>query len=794
MNRLLLLLFFQPLFSHAQVSGVVKDKETKEPIIGAKVMASNGARVLSSVDGSFTLKSAEQEFPITVITTYIGYKPDTTIVRSAGSIEISLGAELQQIETVVVTAGRRTQEIEEVPISMEIIRPELIENKGITNLEDAVTQTPGVYAMDGQVSIRGGSGFAYGAGSRVMLLWNGMPLLSGDAADTKFNTIPMECASQVEVLKGASSVLYGSGALNGIISLTEREPGLKGELRAKYYFGVYDNPKRSSLKWWSSNPTFHSADVYYGKMYKRFGFTISANGYSSDGYRQGETEDRARVSGTLFFRPQKTPGLKTGIGYNIQYQQTGNFIIWQSDSLGYSPSGGADPSVPGSTLSAYKGLRANIDPYVRYIDKFNNKHSLKTRLYYVDNTNVYNSSQTSSSTVSYGDYQFQRKLGFGMTITSGLTGIYTKVFSNLYGDHYSMNGALYAQLEQNFFDRLDITAGIRMEYFEQDHKQGDSDYYFGRDSSKIPVYPIFRAGLHYKLFKATHLRASFGQGIRYPSVAERYTVTSVGALNIFPNPQLQPEKGWAAELGIKQVVRMGKTWKGLIDVAGFVNEYSNMMEFVFGLYNPDTIPLSVDPNNPGYIGKWLGFRAANAERARISGIELSFSSTGKIGGVELTSLIGYTYMNPISLNTDTSYIENFSSYQETTDASGNVISVTYDNTLKYRFRHLVRGDIEATWKGVSLGFSVRYNSNMVNIDKVFEQNLFGTYILPGLKDYRANYDNKGALVFDARIGYNFLDHYRVGFIVNNVFNREYTTRPGDIQPPRNFMLQLQAKF
>ena len=42
----------------------------------------------------------------------------------------------------------------------------------------------------------------------------------------------------------------------------------------------------------------------------------------------------------------------------------------------------------------------------------------------------------------------------------------------------------------------------------------------------------------------------------------------------------------------------------------------------------------------------------NAEKARISGLEVSFNSQGTIGKVELTSLIGYTYMKPLSLNAD----------------------------------------------------------------------------------------------------------------------------------------------
>ena len=79
---------------------------------------------------------------------------------------------------VVVAASRRKQKLEEVTVSMDVISDELIANKGITDLKQAVDQTPGAYVMDGQVSIRGGSGFSYGAGSRVLILWNETPLLN----------------------------------------------------------------------------------------------------------------------------------------------------------------------------------------------------------------------------------------------------------------------------------------------------------------------------------------------------------------------------------------------------------------------------------------------------------------------------------------------------------------------------------------------------------------------------------------------------------------------------------------
>lgn len=775
MKYILLFLILIPVLTFSQINGKVVQLDSKEPIVGAKIIASNGQKAISDFDGKFTIQA--ESFPLTLITSLVPFANDTTIVQVAGDITISLSEPVQNIATVVVSAGRRSQDIEEVPISMEIIKTAMIDNKGVSDLEQAVDQSPGVYAMDGQVSIRGGSGFAYGAGSRVLLLWNGVPMLSGDAGDTKWNSIPMEQASQIEILKGASSVLYGSGALNGIISLTEREPGLKGETKIKVQSGIYGNPKRETLKWWSSNPMFYQLEAYHGKMYKKYGYTISTTGFKNEGFRQGETEDRARVSGSIFFRPEKIKRLKGGVGYNVQYQKTGNFIIWQSDTFAYTPSGGADTSKAESTLTYNTGIRLSVDPYLKYIDKNNNRHNLKTRLYYVENTNLTNKAQSSGSAVSYADYQFQHAWKNGSVITSGITTIYNTVNSNLFGDHFSSNSAVYGQYEQKI-GRLDVTGGLRFEYFEQDNRRGDSDFYFGKDSSKIPVYPIVRLGIHYKLAKYTHLRASYGQGVRYPSVAERYTVTSVGALNIFPNPSLKPEIGWAAEIGIKQGVKMGD-WKGLIDVAGFINQYDNMMEFTFGLYPPPGMTLSTNPNSPGYIEKWLGFQAQNAEKARITGMEFSFNSQGKIKEVELVALIGYTYMNPVSLNNDSVYVSNFSD-------SGSTM-------LKYRFKHLAKADVEATWKNISIGASMRYNSFMSNIDATFEDGVFGTQILPGLKEYREK-NNKGSLVFDARIGYSFKEHYRVGFMVNNVLNTEYTTRPGDVQAPRTFIVQLQMKF
>jgi iron complex outermembrane receptor protein len=271
-----------------------------------------------------------------------------------------------------------------------------------------------------------------------------------------------------------------------------------------------------------------------------------------------------------------------------------------------------------------------------------------------------------------------------------------------------------------------------------------------------------------------------GQGIRFPSVAERFVSTSVGGVVIFKNPNLRPETGYAGELGVKQVFIFGD-WKAMADIAGFANYYSNMTEFTFGLYKPDSIATlqTTDPNAIDYFYKWVGFQAQNAEEAFIGGLEISLNSEGKIKDVELTSLLGYTYMNPISLNNDSIYRLSFS--DPTT------------NMLKYRFNHMAKADVQATYKGVSLGISTRYNSFMKNIDAVFEDGILGQELLVGMAKYRAIY-NKGVAVVDARLGYRINDAFKVNFIMDNLFNVEYVSRPGTVQPPRTLILQMQMSL
>lgn len=789
MQRYLFLFYFTIFsltsFSQNEISGTVYDAKTNEPIIGASVYIPGGNGTITNVSGKYFLKFKKNDE--TIVCSFIGYLPDT-LKKQRGTIQqdFYLKENSEELETVVVSAGRYEQNLEKVTVSMQVIKPEFLENKGVVDIEEITNQIPGVRVSDGQVSIRGGSGFSYGAGSRVLLTLDEMPLLSADAGDIKWNTLPLENIGQIEVIKGASSVLYGSSAMNGVINLRTQFPGDKPETKIRTVSGVYGDPKREEIKWWSFNPIYTGLDFSHSRIIKNnTDLIVGGSIYADEGYRQGASEMRGRVNAQVRHRSKRIEGLTFGLNTSAQTQRQALFLVWQADTMPYVPAGGGNHLDSASSLSYVDGIRLNVDPYVEYRDNNGNRHSLRTRWYRVNNRGT---EQTSAlSDLFFGEYQYQKRFNDHFILTSGVASFANGVKSNLYGDHQGYNVAAFSQMDATIFKKLTLSGGLRFEYYQLDTaKSSNYEIMTKNDTISIPVQPVFRFGANYEIFKHTHIRASWGMGYRYPSISERYVATNVGALNIFPNPNLQPEKGWTAEVGLQQRFKI-LNWVGSVDVAGFWMEYDNMIEFAFDYFLADSINPSLDPADDNYLFNWLGFQARNAENARITGGEITIQGAGKLGPIDMTIIGGYTYMNPITLNTDSAYLATFSD--------------TTTNMLKYRVNHLAKMDIQLSYKGFFIGGSARYNSYMRNIDATFEGvyievNNFpiqGDFLLPGLKEYREERQN-GDLVFDGRVGYQFNKNASISFIVNNFLNREYMSRPGDVQAPRTYVVQGVFRF
>lgn len=774
--------------SYAQgvVRGRVTDKSTKETLPGVVLICAD-KNTITDINGNFSLQLPAGKYVLKAsLVGYSNYSKTIEVKHDTVTIAVALDVSNKALDEVVVSAGKYEQKVSEVTVSMEVIKADLLQNKAVAQLDQIMNQVPGVYITDQQVSIRGGSGFTYGAGSRVMMLVDGMPMISADAGDIKFNYVPIENMAQMEVIKGASSALYGSSALNGVINMRTKFAGDQPETQVNMLAGLYADADRESLDWWKQqhrfNPMYQGITFSHAQKFGNLDLVMGGQIYNDEGYRDSANEDRIRANINLRYRFKKVQGLSVGINSTAMAYSGRLFFLWKHADSAFQASPG--------TLSNYSNTRNNIDPYITYVSKRGGKHNLRGRYFLTNNTNSSGGAdQSSRAELYYSEYQWQKSFRKNFNLTAGGVAMRQVVLApTLYGNRFGKNLAAYIQADKKFFGRLTISGGMRIEYYKVDTSQTKGGFFLLNAPKKtnLPVQPVFRAGLNYQMFEYTFIRASFGQGYRFPSVAEKYINTVVGGINVYPNSSLQPEKGYTAEVGIKQGFKIGN-FQGFFDAAYFLTRYYNMIDLGFKY---DTVGKLNQINSIFDLKKDIGFQLQNVGNANISGIDISVSGTGKIGPVRVDLLTGYTYSNPINPN-----------FNAKTDTSG----TSHTNVLRYRNKTLFKSDIQLTYKIISLGWSIRYTSAMQNIDRRFQQNVLyddgvpdqyapaGAFLLPGLAQYRATH-NTGVWVNDFRIACQVTKNVKVSFLINNLFNTEFMSRPGLIEPPKTFILQVGLRF
>ena len=182
-----LMFFVNHLFAQTgSIRGTITDASNDEALIGVTV-SSGITGVISDDAGNYllTLPAGNQ----TIKFSFVGY--DVTekqiVVKTDDTIKlnIQLLTNAKELGTIVVSSSRYEKKISEETVSMEVIKPSFIENTNSIDMREAINKAPGVNIIDGQANIRGGSGWSYGAGSRVLLLVDDLPELTSDAGDAK---------------------------------------------------------------------------------------------------------------------------------------------------------------------------------------------------------------------------------------------------------------------------------------------------------------------------------------------------------------------------------------------------------------------------------------------------------------------------------------------------------------------------------------------------------------------------------------------------------------------------------
>ncbi|MCT4622792.1 MAG: TonB-dependent receptor, partial [Schleiferiaceae bacterium] len=616
----LLCLVLSSLYAKAQrVYGTITDANTKEPLIFVNVVGPNRTGTTSLSDGSYSLDIVEGKHTLTF--SYMGFQSQSITINVTSGNDVNLDIQLVEqsstLETVVLSAGKFEQRVEETTVSIEVIKPTLIDEKNTVKLQEAFQQTPGVNVVNDQVNIRSGSGWSMGAGSRVLMMVDDMPLMSPDAGQIQWKLLPNEAIYQMEVIKGASSALYGTSALNGLINVRTAIPTTKPRTEVNVFGGWYDSPRRKEIKWWEGSQWRAGATVLHAQKFEKSDLVLSANWLHDEGFRFQEVDKRARVNAKMTFYPSKIKGFSWGFNTSLLYAESGDAMIWHDyDTAAYI--------TRDFDITLTHGWDYFIDPFVTY-NHNRSKHTFRGR-YMGLNNNAKSRTQNfeNFSNYYYGEYQFQHFFENSLTFSAGGLMAFADSDSEVFqGRHTTRNIALYAQLDKKW-KRLTASLGLRYEDYRVDN------IVFNR--------PVIRTGLTYQAARATFVRASYGGGYRYPSMAELFTSTNAAGIVVVPNPELQAESGWSAELGVKQLLKIGENWKGIFDVAGFINSYDNMTEFTFFSWP-----------------EGLGFKSVNVGKTQVTGIELTLTGNGKIGDVDLRFLTGYAFMNPIILNPDEPY-------------------------------------------------------------------------------------------------------------------------------------------
>lgn len=803
---------FSAFAQDATLSGrITEEGYPDDGLIGATIKVGETG-VITDFDGNYSIQLAPGSYDVEF--SYVGLETLTqTIDLGLGEnkvMNLVMSESVNLMDAVTVTAGKHEQKQSEVVVSLAIIQPELLESNNNTAVDQVIQKVPGVEIVDGQASIRGGAGYSFGAGTRVLLLLDDIPILQADAGFPLWNDIPIENISQIEVVKGAASALYGSSAMNGIINIrtayakSEPETSISTFAQVFESFNDEDGIDRS---WWNSAQTITDEDgttrehtpslfgdedgfnvpsrvglsvAHRRKIGKRFDLVLGGFAVRSDGFNRETFNRYGRFNiGTKY---RISDRLTAGFNSNFNRTNSGSFFFWNNNEDGSTI---ASPGVTSQTSA----VRYTIDPFLTYYDKAGNRHKLLTRFYSVVNENSGNRSNFSN--LSYGEYQFQKDFSEHQLIaTAGVVGIKTNVEAQLYSDttFTSDNLAGYLQLDKKVGEKLNLSVGGRYEWNRLISPtsvtvDAVNATFPIKDGIDIDAKAVFRAGFNYAFADYTHLRGSWGQGYRYPTIAEKFINTQLGegdgpfVPKIIPNPELQSETGWTAELAIQQGWQIPNTeLKGFVDLSFFYQEYQNMMEF------------GINPNFNGVI-----FNSQNVGDTRVYGTELNLAGTGQISeNLGVTFLMGYTYIVPKFKDWDITGKDLTSADFAADDIPNRVgklnafLSSSDENVLKYRFDHTFKADIEFNLGKFKLGGSILANSEMRAIDNIF------LGIINGVEEFRA--ENKGFQVIDARTSYQISDVFKVSIVGKNLLGLTYSVRPGILEAPRNWALRVDASF
>jgi outer membrane receptor for ferrienterochelin and colicins len=252
------------------LKAIIRDAETKEPLMRATAFLQGSANGATADQNGFVeLKNIPTGKQL-ILFRFIGYadRIDTLNfpLMQSDTIEIFLNSESEEMEEIVITSTRSSRTIANTPTRMEAISGEELTEKGNMKPGDIkmlLNESTGIQTQQTSATSYNSSIRIQGLdGKYTQILRDGLPLYSGFSGGLSLLQIVPLDLKQVEVIKGASSTLYGGGAIAGLVNLISKTPKEKKELSFML----------NGTSAWGLD-----ASAFYAQKFKKIGTTLFAS-------------------------------------------------------------------------------------------------------------------------------------------------------------------------------------------------------------------------------------------------------------------------------------------------------------------------------------------------------------------------------------------------------------------------------------------------------------------------------------------------------------------------------------
>ena len=240
LSLLFLLFFGLQLLAQQTVSGTVTDLNTGQALIGVNIYVPELSRgVVSDKNGNYNIHNLPKGKNLLQFS-FVGFKTaHQTIFLQNENIELNIELDelvLQGDEVVISGNFSGTQHENTVKIST--IDSRQLEMSGSPSLIESISEIPGVEMISkgpgiGTPVIRGLSL------SNILFLNNGVPMENFQFSENHPYMVDEYGVERIEVIKGPASLIYGSGAVGGVINLIDKavspEGSIEGDFNMKYF-------------------------------------------------------------------------------------------------------------------------------------------------------------------------------------------------------------------------------------------------------------------------------------------------------------------------------------------------------------------------------------------------------------------------------------------------------------------------------------------------------------------------------------------------------------------------------